>query len=145
MPAHEVRPIYLAERNPRGASSEDRLGRLSGLRFEGLCLYRPALLVGGKLKHPSLHCLAKECLSLTSTRFSARPVSLPGRDKDSFVHWQFAFPDPLIAPQAPDETLPGSHCVSGCRASNVIAVSLMTEAEQTIAVTLHRDIGTTLP
>jgi hypothetical protein len=77
----------------RAASgSEDRLGRLSGLRFESLCLYRSALIVGGKLKHPSLHCLAKECLSLTPTRFSARPVSLAGRDKDSLVHWQFASP-----------------------------------------------------
>ena len=35
--------------------------------------------------------------------------------------------------------------VSGCHASNVIAVSLMTELEQTIAVTSHRGIGTTLP
>ena len=61
-------------------------------RFERLCLHRPALIVGGKLKHPSLHCLVKECLSLTSTRFSARPVSLAGRDKDLLVHWQFASP-----------------------------------------------------
>ena len=35
--------------------------------------------------------------------------------------------------------------VSGCHASNVIAVSLVTESEQTIAVTLHRDIGTIIP
>ena len=36
------------------------------------------------------------------------------------------------------------HLISGV-APNVIAVSLVTESEQTIAVTLHRDIGTTLP
>jgi hypothetical protein len=61
-------------------------------RFERLCLHRPALIVGGKLKHPSLHCLVKECLSLTSTRFSARAVSLAGREKGLLVHWQFASP-----------------------------------------------------
>ena len=83
------------------AGSKDTLGHLNGLRFESLCPYRPALIVGGKLKHSSSHCLVKECLSLTSARFSARPVSLAGRDKDSLVHWQFASPDPLIALQAP--------------------------------------------
>ena len=33
---------------------------------------------------------------------------------------------------------PGSHYVSGCHASNVIALSLITELKQTIAVTSHR-------
>jgi hypothetical protein len=39
-----------------------------------------------------------------------------------------------------NETLPESHyvLVEGSDAANVIAVSLMTESEQAIAVTLHR-------
>ena len=59
--------------------------------FERLYLHRSALVVGGTLKHPSLRCLVKECLSLTSTFFSARPVSLASRDKGSLVHWLRAF------------------------------------------------------
>jgi hypothetical protein len=78
------------------SGSKDRLAGLSGFRFERLCLHGLAIMVGGKLKHLSLRLLVTECLSLTSTFFSARPVSLASRDKGSLVRWQFASPEPHV-------------------------------------------------
>ena len=80
--------------------SEDRLGRLRGFRFERLCLHRLALIIGGKLKHLRLRCLVPECQSLMATFFRPRTVSFAGGNKRAVVRWQFASPDPLIAPQA---------------------------------------------